>query len=904
MSARNLNKIFNPQQVAVIGASADPADRGYTVLRNLLDFRYQGVVYPVNPEAEAVQGIQTYPDLASLPKRPDLAVICGRPQDIVADIRQSCDAGVPGVVIISGGVRPGDAKGADLNQQIEAMVAKSGETRIIGPDALGVISPRIGLNASFTRHMPKPGHLALLSQSGALASAILDRAVEKGIGLSHFASFGNTPDVSFGDLIDYLGMDNSTRAIILYVQSIDKSRDFMSAARAFAKSKPIVAFKAGRFSASAQTAALQTGAMVAEDAVYEAAFQRAGVVRTTELDDIFDVAELVACKRMPRGARLAIISNSGGAALVAADALLAHQGILTPLSDETLDRLREALPEAEIGGNPVDLSDHAPPQYFVDATRIVIADTKVDGVLVLLTPQAMTNPTETAELLGAEAKTADKPVLAAWMGGLNVHKGIRILNRAGVPTHASPEHAVRAFMHLVSYTRNLKILYETPREIPINFPLNRRELHKEMDGGAARIIDQPPDHEPRVLSDHQTKRLLQAYEIPVCETYEAYSRQEAVRMARRIDAPVALKVLSTPQIIHKTDIGGVALNLQNRKQVAEAYDHIQSSVAAHRPDVQVNGVTIQEMLQVRDGFEMILGAKKDPTFGAVIMIGMGGFGSGIHQDRALGLPPINERLAWHMLEALRSWPLLQGYRGRPGIDLDRIIEVLMRFSYLVADYPEFVEIDINPLAVGQTDVVALDSVSLLEDVSQPQTYKPYQHLAIRPYPEEYVRHASLKGDIPVTLSPIRPEDEPLWNELLSEASPESIRFRFRSSFKQVTHEMATRHCYIDYEREISIVAEVEGDARRKLVGIGSLSIESDETVAEFAILVADAWQGKGLGSLLLDYCMEIAVQWGVQRIVAETDPQNTKMLTLFRRRGFRSKVDLENDVVYLHRPLA
>ena len=552
----------------------------------------------------------------------------------------------------------------------------------------------------------------------------------------------------------------------------------------------------------------------------------------------------------------------------------------------------------------MDLSDQAPPQSFVDATRIVIADNQVDAVLVLLTPQAMTNPTETAELLGAVTKTVDKPVLAAWMGGLNVHKGIRILNQAGVPTHASPEHAVRAFMHLVSYTRNLKILYETPREIPINFPLNRRELHKELNGGAARIIEQPRDQEPRVLSDYQTKRLLQAYEIPVCETYEAYSRQEAVKMARRIAAPVALKVLSTPQIIHKADIGGVALNLQNRKQIAEAYDHILSSVAAHRPDVEVNGVTVQEMVQVPDGFEMILGAKKDPTFGAVIMIGMGGFGSGIHHDRALGLPPINERLAWHMLEALRSWPLLQGYRGRPGVDLDRIIEVLMRFSYLVADYPEFLEIDINPLAVGQTDVVALDSVSLLEDLGQPQPYKPYQHLAIRPYPEEYVRHASLKDNTPVTLSPIRPEDEPLWNELLSDASPESIRFRFRSMFKQVTHEMATRHCYIDYEREISIVAEVEADARRKLVGIGSLSIESDETVAEFAILVADAWQGKGLGSLLLDYCMEIAVQWDVQRIIAETDPQNFKMLTLFRKRGFNSKADIENEVVYLHKQLA
>ncbi|MCP4043012.1 MAG: acetate--CoA ligase family protein, partial [Gammaproteobacteria bacterium] len=689
MGTRNLDRIFNPRQVALVGASDKPSDVGYIVFRNLLDARFHGVVYPVTPDREAVQGIQAYPDISSLPKCPDLAVICSALPDIPRQVEACGEAGVPGVLIISHGRYGNQTESTELKREIGDIARKFRGLRILGPNALGIIRPGIGLNASLTGSMPKPGHLALICQSGALANAILDRAVQKGIGLSHFVSAGEMLDVSFGDFIDYLGMDYSTRAIILYVQSIDRSREFMSAARAFAKTKPIVAYKAGRFNASAQAVALHSGALVVEDAVYEAAFQRAGVVRALELDDIFDIAELLACQRLPQGARLAIVSNAGGAAIVAADALLAHQGTLAELTEKTMTQLGEALPLCNIRGNPVDLTDEAPPQFFSDAIRIVLTDRGVDAVLVLLTPQVMTNPKATAIQLQDVAKGAHKPVLAAWMGGLKVRKGIRILNRAGLPTHASPEHAVRAFMHLVTYTRNLKNLYETPRDIPINFPLDRRRRHQNLDRLAG--------EEHQYMTDYQTKRLLQAYGIPVCETHEAFSGREAVKVARKIGKAVALKVLTTPQIVHKSDVGGVALNLQNARQIRQAYDYLMESVAARRPDVKIEGVTVQEMVEDQRGFEMILGAKKDPTFGAVIMTGLGGLATGIFQDRALGLPPINERLAWNMLESLRSWPLLQGHRGQPGVDLDRVIEILMRFSYLVADYPEFLEIDINPL---------------------------------------------------------------------------------------------------------------------------------------------------------------------------------------------------------------
>lgn len=897
MTAVNLDKFFDPNRIAVVGAANDPALTGYTVLRNMIQSVFRGIVYPVNPSLESVLGIQCYPSIASLPRCPDLAVVCTSVERITTAVRECGDAGVPAVLVISPEFGEDRDRDAALEQEIRDLLKEFRNMRLIGPNTLGVISPAIGLNASYTDSMPKPGHLAFLSQSGALANAILDRAVEKGIGLSHFISLGSSLDVSFGDLIDYFGTDYKTRAIILYVESILGSRSFMSAARAFAKIKPIVAYKARQYTSPTQTVVSHTAAIVSEDAVYEAAFQRAGIVRTIELDDIFDVAQLLACHRFPRGARLAIISNAGAAAVVATDALLAQHGLPAEFSAETLQQLHESLPACEVNGNSVDLNDNAAPSQFSQAVHIVSTDTGVHAVLVLLTPQVGTRPTETAELLGKLATKTTKPILAAWLGGAKVRTGIQVLNQAGLPTHSSPEHAVRAFMHLVAYAQNLKILYETPRDIPVNFPLDRRKLREKLNDLVT--------GDQSFLTDFQTKTLLRAYGIPVCATLEAYSAKEAARVARQIGNTVALKVLSSPQVAHKTDVGGVALNLCGTREVRRAYEYIVESVRTHRPDVQVKGVTVQEMLPKQKGFEMILGAKKDPTFGAVIMIGMGGLATGIYQDSALGLPPINERLAWHMLGSLRSWPLLQGYRGQAGIDVDRLIEILMRFSYLVADYPELMEIDINPLIVSQVDAVAIDAMTLLDKQQPGPKYEPYQHLAIRPYPEEYVRYTTLEDNTIVHLRPIRPEDEPSWGELLMSASHESIRLRFRSMLKQqqINHELATRHCYIDYEREITILGEIELGGSKKIIAVGSLSAVADERVAEFAVLVEDNWQGKGLGGVLLDYCVEIARGRGIERIIAETDPKNHRMVSVFQKRGFQSRLSIEDDAVYLHKLL-
>jgi acetyltransferase len=893
VSLRNLDRIFRAHRVAVVGASNDPRSLGGIVLHNLVSGTFGGVVYPVSDEQESVQGILAYPTLNRLPRTPDLAMICTPAESVPQIVRGCAENGILGVVILSAGFREAGKEGRRLERRIAQEARRCDGLRIVGPNCLGFIVPSLGLNASLAPAAPKAGHVALISQSGALSTAVLDWALEQDIGFSHFVSVGNMLDVGFGDLIDYVGSDADTRSIILYMQSLDEARRFLSAARAFARSKPIVAFKSGRFAESAQAAASHTGAMAVEDAVYEAAFERAGIVRVGEIDDVFDCAELLARRRPPAGPRLAIITNAGGPAIIASDALLSRQGILASLAEETFNRLDAMLPPTWSRGNPVDILDDAPPARFGQVTQVVVADPGVDAVLVILAPQAMADPTASAQVVGALAEHTQKPILASWMGGGRVQEGLRVLSRAGVPSYTTPEAAVRAFMHLVSYARNLETLYETPRDIPLGFTLNRQTVRRRF----RKLITQRVE----VLSERQSKALIKAYQIPVNRTYNAADCEAAVVAAQRCGYPVVVKVYS-PQILHKTEVGGVALNLQNDAEVRSACAGIMSRARKLRPDAALEGVTVQHMVNIHGGLEMIMGAHRDPTFGSVIMVGMGGIATGVYLDRSLGLPPLNERLARRMLESLRSWPLLQGYRGHPGVNVERLIETLMRFSYLVADYPEIRELDVNPLLVTPHDLVALDARIVLDSHLLGRA-RQYAHLAICPYPEEYVRPATLKDGTPVVLRPIKPEDEPLWQALLQMASPESIRFRFRSLFKSTTHAIAARYCYIDYQREVSIVAETAVQGERKLIGVGGLSADADHETAEFAVLVADPWQGRGLGGMLLDYSLQIARTWGVSRVLAETDPANARMLQLFRKRGFHLSQDREQGVVLLDKVL-
>ncbi len=888
MSIRNLDKIFDPHRVAVIGASDSPSSVGYTVLRNLVGSGFRGVVYPVNPKRESVQGIHAYPDIPSLPHAPDLAVVCTPAPSVPGIVRACGEAGTRGMVIISAGFREIGAEGKKLEQQVLEEQAKFDGMRIVGPNCLGIIVPGIQLNASFAAATPQKGHIGFISQSGALCTSVLDWALEEGIGFSYFVSVGNMLDVNMGDLIDYFGSATETQSIILYIESISEAREFMSAARAFARTKPIVAYKAGRFAESAQAAASHTGAMAGVDAVYEAAFQRAGIVRIFEVDDMFDCAELLARQQPPKGDRLAIITNAGGPGVMTTDTLIACDGKMATLSDETIKELDGCLPPFWSHGNPVDVLGDAPPERFAKAVETVLKDKEVDAVLVILTPQAMTDPTATAQAVARAASHAHKPVLAAWMGGLMVSDGIQMLNEAGIPSYTTPEKAVRAFMHLVSYARNLEILHETPRDIPMDFTLDRRRLRG--------VFDTILTEGNEVLSENVSKAFLESYEIPVTKPRLARSPEEAIELAQEAGYPVVLKIHS-PEITHKTDVGGVALNLSSDEAVRKAFDKMIAMAGEKRPDAHIMGATVQKMMTHPNGFELILGMKKDPVFGAVIMVGMGGTAAEVFRDRALALPPLNESLARRMLEALKSWPLLQGHRGKPGANIDRLIEILLRFSYMVADYPEIKELDVNPLLVTPDDAVALDARVIIDREMVAHTVRPYAHLAIRPYPEEFVAEKKMADGTPVVLRPIKPEDEPMWHDLLGSCSTQSLWFRFSYLFKQTTHEMAARYCFVDYDREIGIVAEVEEEGERKLIGVGRLVADMNHENAEYAVIVVDRWHGHGLGGLLTDYCLDVARRWGVKHVVAETSKDNARMLATFRNRGFEMNEESEEDVV-------
>jgi acetyltransferase len=889
----DLDKIFKPKRIALIGVTPNPQSVGGKVLSNLVGSGFEGVVYPVNPSFEAVLGIQCYPDLKSLPKKPDLAVICSPATQVPIIVQQCGDAGILGIIIITAGFKETGAEGKALEEQIKSIKQKFEGMRILGPNCLGIIVPGANLNVSFATGIPKDGNIAFISQSGALCSSVLDWAIEEKVGFSYFVSIGNTMDVDFGDLIDYFGEDEKTKSIILYIESLSQARKFMSAARAFARTKPIIAYKAGRFPESAEAAASHTGAMASEDAVFEAAFKRVGMARVMNIGEIFDCADLIGRKKIPLGPRLGIVTNAGGPGVMATDSLIAANGALAKLSDETMVQLNENLPSAWSHGNPVDVLGDARSKRIAKAIEILIKDNGVDAVLVILTPQAMTNPTTAAKAVGQLAATTSKPILAAWLGGHSMREGIQILNESGVASYSTPEQAVRAFMTLVEYSRNLESLYETPKDIPVQFPLDRKKIRFQFDSVFA--------SKGSILSEDVSKTLLEAYGIPSTRPRPAKSAEEAVRIGKEIGYPVVLKIFSS-EITHKTDVGGVLLNLKDDSMVKDAFKKITTTARSKMPDARIDGVTVQPMIDLKDGIEMILGTKKDPVFGTVMMVGSGGVTAELFGDRIINFPPLSERLAMKMLESLKIMPLLKGYRGKPPVNTDKLIEILIRLSYLVADYPEIKELDINPLLVTPTDVIALDARVILDREVIEKPIKKYSHLALRPYPEEYV-HEMQVSNTQLTLRPIKPEDEPLWFDLLEGCSKESLYTRFRAFINWKTHQVASRFCFIDYEREIAIVAEVIEKGKRKLLGVGRLIVEPDFKSVEYAVLVTDKWQNKGLGSILTNYCIDIAKEWGMKKIIAHTNSDNPRMVSVFKKLGFEifpdedgSSIDVVKDL--------
>lgn len=891
MFGGSLDSIFSPGSVAVVGASEQPGSVGGAVFSNLKAAGFAGRLFAVNHKHRLVFGESAFGSIAELPETPDLVVVCTPAPTVPLLVRDSGERGVGGMIIISAGFRETGPSGRELEEAVRQEAARFKSLRIIGPNCLGVLVPSLRLNATFAAGMPQPGRVALVSQSGALCTAILDWAIDQRIGFSAFVSAGNMLDVSMADLIDYLAADPKTESLILYVESLTNARDFLSAARAFSRKKPIVAFKAGRFTESAQAAASHTGALAGVDAVYEAAFRRAGIERVFSVDDMFDCAELLARKKQLGGPRLAIVTNAGGPGVMATDALMEQRGQLAKLSTTTMERLNRALPPHWSHNNPVDVLGDATAERYATALDEVLADDGVDAALVILTPQAMTDPTRIAQVIATAANPQQKPLLAAWMGGPMVRAGHQILHEASIPAYSSPEQAVHAFMHLVSYASRRELLQETPRDVPITWAHDRVGLRRDF--LATHIGPEAPARSdttaPTFLSEDDSKALLAAYGIPVSQPIAAATVDEAVDAARRIGFPVVMKIRS-PEITHKTDVGGVALDLTNEADVKTAFGRMLDSVKSIRPDAIIQGVTIQPMITAARGVELLVGAKQDPVFGSVILVGAGGVTAEVLQDRALELPPLNERLARRMLESLRCWPLLQGYRGRPGVDIDHLIETLIRFSYLVADWPELAEIDINPLLVTADRLIALDARMRWQPAGAAVGQLRHPHLAIRPYPEELVETVNLPAvSQPVLMRPIRPEDEPLWLNLLESCSPESLHQRFQSVFKTATHEMASRYCYVDYDREIPLVAEINVAGQPQLVAVGRLVLDSSHQSAEFAVLVADAWQGLGIGHWLTERCLRIASERGVLQVVAETTAENNRMTDVLLHCGFDVK---------------
>jgi acetyltransferase len=848
------------------------------VLANLMATSFGGAVYPVNPRRDAVLGLKCCRSIGEVPGSVDLAVIV-TPAPAVPDVVGECaDAGVPAALIISAGFRETGPAGAEREARVLAE-AKRGRMRVVGPNCLGIMSPVSGLNATFAAGMARPGRVAFLSQSGALLTAILDWSVSEGVGFSAFVSTGSMLDVGWGDLIDYFGDDPATRAIVIYMESIGDARAFLSAAREVALTKPIVVIKAGRSEAASRAATSHTGALTGSDDVLDAAFRRAGVLRVNAIEDVFNLAELLDKQPRPVGRRLTIVTNAGGPGVLATDTLVAGGGELAELSPETRGRLDAVLPPAWSHGNPIDVLGDATPDRYEKALAIAASDPGSDGLLVVLTPQDMTDPTRTAEALARYARVEGKPVLASWMGGTRVAAGVEILNRAGIPTFAFPDDAARTFCDMGRFADNLRALYETP--VP-------RHGDDGRPAEANAIIAAARAEGRTLLDEAEAKAVLACYGIPVVPTRTARNRAEAVGAARATGFPVAVKLWSRV-ITHKTDVGGVKLGLADEAAVERAFDDVRASAIAKGGEGSFLGVTVQPMVDRAAGQELILGSSVDRQLGPVLMFGAGGVLVEVLRDRALALPPLTTTLARRLVDETRIARALRGVRGRAPADLDHLASVLVRFGDLVAEQRRIAEIDINPLLATPAGAVALDARIVLHDEAVDEAALPRP--AIRPYPTEYVWRESARDGAPFTIRPIRPDDEPLLVAFHRTLSEESVRLRYMFPFKldeRTAHQRLIRTCFVDYDREMALVAErPAGDGGREIVAVGRLSRDRDgRSGAEFALLVADAWQRRGIGRALLRRLVEVARRERIARVYADILSANVGMQRLCGEVGF------------------
>jgi acetyltransferase len=887
---RPVTPIFSPKTVAVVGATERERSVGRTVMDNLTKGGFPGKIFPINPTKDTILGMKAYPNIAALPERPDLAVIITPPKTIPGIIKECAQAGVPGAIIISAGFKEIGPEGAELERQVMVEAAR-GNMRIVGPNCLGVMVPSMKFNATFAADMALPGSVGFISQSGALCTAILDWSLKENVGFSAFVSLGSMLDVSWGDLIYHLGSDPNTKSIVIYMETIGDARAFLSAAREVALTKPIIIIKPGRTEAAAKAAASHTGSLTGSDEVLQAAFQRVGVLRVETIAELFDMAEVLAKQPRPKGPKLTIVTNAGGPSVIATDELITCGAQLADLTPETMTALNALLPPTWSHNNPVDIIGDAGPELYAKAVEITAKDPNTDGLLVILTPQAMTDSTATAEALKAYSHIENKPVIASWMGVGQVEAGENILNAANIPTFKYPDRAARAFYYMWRYSENLRALYETPASSDEN---SRRQMDR---GQAGKIISDVRKAGRTILTEFESKKLLAAYGIPTVETHIALTENDAVKQAAHLGFPVVLKLYSET-ITHKTDVGGVQLNLRTASAVRQAWRAIEKSCTKKAGKEHFLGVTVQPMIKL-EGYELIVGSSVDSQFGPVLLFGTGGQLVEVFKDRALGLPPLNATLARRMMERTKIYTALKGVRGRKAADLAALEQLLVRFSQLVVEQPWISEIDINPLLVSADRIVALDGRVVLHDPGTPEDQLPRP--AIRPYPVQYASEWKMKNKTAITIRPIKPEDEPLMVKFHKTLSAESVYHRYFSALKlsqRVAHERLTRICFNDYDREIALVAEVKLaklGVEEKIIGVGRLSKLPQLNEAEFAVLVSDQWQAQGLGTELLRRLVEIGRVEKLTKISGQVLAENHAMHHICAEVGFKVVHDPESN---------
>ena len=874
MSVRNLDKLFAPRSVALIGATPRPGSVGAVVARNLRRAGFAGELMLVNPHYDTIDGLTVHPNVASLPRAPDLGVIVTPAETVPCLIHELAARGTRAAVIITAGFGELGQRGQTL-QQATLDAAKPHLLRIVGPNCVGIMLPRLGLDATFSHLAPPAGDIAFLSQSGAMITAMLDWAVPHRIGFSHVVSLGDMADVDFGDMLDYLAADPHTRAILLYAEGITHGRKFMSAARAASRIKPVLVLKAGRSQAGARAATSHTGVLAGADAVYDAVFRRAGMLRVRTMAELFDAAETLALTHEQVGERLAILTNGGGAGVLATDALVAARGQLAALSQTTVADLNRQLPATWSHGNPVDIIGDASGKRYGDALTTLIGDSEIDAILVLNCPTALAQPEDTARAVidtvaGAEpAALRGRNVITAWLGEYSARTARQLFADARIATYETPDSAVTGFLHRVHHRRNQELLMETPPARLDMFGPDRVTVR--------RLIAAALAAGKSWLDPEETSAILAAYGLPIVANHFAADPDQAASLAAKVGFPIALKIRS-PDITHKSDVGGVALNLGNTDRVRREAEGMLRRVKAAHPEARLDGFLVQPMVRRPSAVELLVGLVEDAVFGPLVAFGQGGTAVEIMRDTSLELPPLNALLARRLMARTRVWQLVQGYRGKPSANIEAIVEMLIRLGQLAADQAEIRELDINPLLADAAGIIAVDARLRIAVAQSPGSAR----LAIAPYPKELGSAERLRDGTVLRLRPLRPEDEPMLHDLAAHMSHEDLRLRFFTPVQGLTHVVAARLSQLDYDRELALLAEGDGMA----LGVVHFFADPDKLRAEYAIAVRSDWKGRGVGFLLMNRLIHIARQRGIGELVGEVLRENQPMLQMCRELGF------------------